>query len=265
MPSRLRESLESTLVLATWWQRSSRGEPAFSLTSRSQSNRGPLAIGLGSPVSSTMRYSRRSGQPSYTTPPIGLAAGCVPESGARTGRRWRGGACLITRPSSAAGSVAPVKFSFQEVDSRRRHRCTGCQSRRRHPPDWRVAGGGHPPAGWMRPCLNGIVGITISTLTRSNPRQRRHRHVWRVARTDHAAQAGVFHPHTHCLFTRWYTTHHPIGDVADRAGRPHYGSRCSGSAACVPSTSPACRTCATRAAQIWRSSAAVAVTKYVAV
>ena len=194
-------------------------------------------------------------------PPIGLAAGCGPESGARTGRRWRGGACLITRPSSAAGSVAPVKFSFQEVDSRRRHRCTGCQSRRRHPPDWRVAGGGHPPAGWMRPCLNGTVGITISTLTRSNPRQRRHRHVWRVARTDHAAQAGVFHPHTHCLFTRWYATHHPIGDVADRAGRPHYGSRCSGSAACVPSTSPACRTCATRAAQIWPSSAAVAVTK----
>ena len=59
-PSVFWSPLESTPVLATLWQRSSRGKPAFSLTSRSQSNQGPLVIGLGFPVSSTMTYSRRS-------------------------------------------------------------------------------------------------------------------------------------------------------------------------------------------------------------
>ena len=44
-------------------------------------------IGLGFPVSSNMRYSRRSGQASYNLQ-IGLAAGCVPDSGAHTGRHF---------------------------------------------------------------------------------------------------------------------------------------------------------------------------------
>ena len=49
---------------------------ACSVTPRSQSNRWPWVIGLGSPVSLTMRYSRRSGQ-AYYHPQTGLCIGDV--------------------------------------------------------------------------------------------------------------------------------------------------------------------------------------------
>ena len=44
----------SSTVGSTLWQRSSYRGPAVSVTSRSQSNRGPQVIGLGSQVSSTV-------------------------------------------------------------------------------------------------------------------------------------------------------------------------------------------------------------------
>ena len=60
---------ESTPVLATLWQRSSHRGPAVSVTSRSQSNRGPSVFGLESTVASTLKYSVRSGHGILPPPP----------------------------------------------------------------------------------------------------------------------------------------------------------------------------------------------------